>query len=1766
MTKRTSTTKQTAGGGFQFENEAVAYFIVHLLARSSPVDPPGGVVDRVNVQRPATEWHLDDILVTTRSRSVQHRLAISVKSNVQISHAGFPEEFVRDAWGQLLHDSSPAFDESRDYLGLLTVPANTGLSRAVFELLGLAREQDPSDLATQVRLAYRTNDTVRRLLASAECPKALAEKHSVPAGEAGRLLRRTVWLPLDFEADSSHSRGRVLESLQHLLSSGSADEARSLWTRLKEITDRLRRSGGYLDLGRLIDELHGQFDLRDFPDYGADWERLSADSRAAFSRVRSTIGGTISLPRVPENGDVDRAFAGHRVVVLLGASGAGKSAIAKTRAERVAAGGRVLWLDASRIRAHPFSDWRMHLGLSHSVGEVLRTTPVADALLVLDGLDRLYADADFATAAEFLRAVRLSDEASPWRAFITCTPEAWDRVRDGLLSHGGIRTEMEIVEIGPPTAGELRAVWQEFPQLQPLGTRYHLAPILLRPKVLDLLATRATSKDDLTTVGESDLARWFWDREVARDPQAALRAETARQLAQHFADTLSPDVSISAISTALGTVDLSGVDRLVENRVLRHADGRISFDHDLFADWVRLRQLTDMGEAGGLPNFLAVRLISPVWHRALRLYGVHLLEQGDDLTKWASAFETVGSIQAPAGRVAQDILLESTVFASVGGPGLLPDGLGPLLARDGGQLLERLLNRLFHTATIPNPAVVEAVRQRAPALEIHAAAAARIPYPFYWFGVLRLLHAHQDDVPARTRGLAARAAALWLRSTPTGWAFREQAASLAIALGEALLREKEEHKRLFEDAEPDRQVFCAVLASGHEKPEAVTQIVLEAAGRRSQRYAPPPPSEEELEAARASRSAFVGSLAWPTRSRRDPWPHGPGFRVDGALQAAVLEGDALLPLTEALPSVAREALLALLINEPSRREFDDYDPHGQLELKSPRWYPPFYARGPFRSFLVTAEREAVTAVLQLVEHATDRRVESGQRYLARKRGVRLTEVEPRTAAVLGAGREREFVGDSTVFTWCYQGADSEVIGTALMALEKHLYDQVDEGRDVTPLIERLLTESRSLAIVGLLGVFGRRHPQYLRGPLRGLLISPHALVWTLLGSESPGWRMDLPGGFSLIPEPWRDDYRAWHEMAHRKQSLRDLALLLFHNDPALQPFFEEARAALKDELQPGGRYEGWPLVKHFVAQLDARNYAEVEAGDGNTYIQYIAPPELQDDDSETLEASQRNMSLMGLPIECRRILDDDVAATPERFEALWESAQRMEKLDPGSVDTIAPPANALAGVAAVFVQRGGEWLAGYPDRAEWARATLLRAVSQESVTDALVGTMSRWGSLAFSCEALVALWGDHRADEPVRAAIAQIALHAAPDLVGHMAASAARIRERLGDDHLRLLRAILLRAVLDERIRRAGRRAQLSWTEQEAEPTEDPDSPRRELAALERSLVDGTMTPVIPGLDEIAPLPPHGDRPAGRRLSRRTVPERPISEALLMAAFRGVPSSSQEERTWLPVWERVVRETVGALAPKNDEQLADLDELPGEWGYYLMQRVAEVVAETEDRVAAQSLWGPILDLGVSASVWVSRFAARWTAYALFEGARQSVIDSWVAMIDVALSHPRWEAGHAATISSHLAGELWRNLLGFGRFGADVWTDALRPRVQLLRSRLGRWAGSHLVNPDNVHVFASFLALPAAVDLVLDGLIWLDSTARSLGDQFWGRQGRDDHPDSSVLALLNHVWSKARDDLRRHDSAFAAFQGLLQTLVSRQYPPALELADRVGGSP
>ncbi|RZJ58179.1 MAG: hypothetical protein EOO55_01480, partial [Hymenobacter sp.] len=319
--KKSASPKQTGGGGGIFEEEVIAYFLADLLTGRAPFEYPIGKIVRLDTQRPAANWPLDDLLLVVEAPGKTRKLACSIKSNAQFTPQGFPADFVASAWQQLLTTDHRTFDPTLDLVGFITAPLNADYATDLSDLLHRARQQDPATLAQEIDSSGVANERVRRLYHSFACPADLAARYPAATTLTGWGLARLIWQPFDFELQQSQRVVEVRERLRATLVAGTASEAATLWEALVAQAKLLRPHAGSRTLPRLADELRYRFRLLAYPDDRADWVCIREAAESAARQLPQRIGGQLLLPRTEERAQLQTALTRKRAAVLRGPSG-----------------------------------------------------------------------------------------------------------------------------------------------------------------------------------------------------------------------------------------------------------------------------------------------------------------------------------------------------------------------------------------------------------------------------------------------------------------------------------------------------------------------------------------------------------------------------------------------------------------------------------------------------------------------------------------------------------------------------------------------------------------------------------------------------------------------------------------------------------------------------------------------------------------------------------------------------------------------------------------------------------------------------------------------------------------------------------------------------------------------------------------------------------------------------------------------------------------------------------------------------------------------------------------------------------------------------------------------------------------------------------------------------------------------------------------------------------------------------------------------------
>ena len=115
MAKQVATPKQVGGGGYTFEDQVSASFLLKMLSGDYPLSATEGQIESVRFQKRVDGWFLDDVVLMLRKPDASTgALAVSVKSNSQITDSGFPSDFSEAIWEQRLHVGTQQFDVNSD--------------------------------------------------------------------------------------------------------------------------------------------------------------------------------------------------------------------------------------------------------------------------------------------------------------------------------------------------------------------------------------------------------------------------------------------------------------------------------------------------------------------------------------------------------------------------------------------------------------------------------------------------------------------------------------------------------------------------------------------------------------------------------------------------------------------------------------------------------------------------------------------------------------------------------------------------------------------------------------------------------------------------------------------------------------------------------------------------------------------------------------------------------------------------------------------------------------------------------------------------------------------------------------------------------------------------------------------------------------------------------------------------------------------------------------------------------------------------------------------------------------------------------------------------------------------------------------------------------------------------------------------------------------------------------------------------------------------
>lgn len=1463
------------------------------------------------------------------------------------------------------------------------------------------------------------------------------------------------------------------------------------------------------------------------------WDRLAALTRDQRDTIETCLPNGHIVTR--DGAPLTTALAEAGACMVSGDSGVGKSALVKATLDLAFPEARQIWLGPEALRDALSEANREGIGLTAPLSDILDTSAVDQNMLVLDAVER----ADGQTIARLAQLVshlaeRRSTGEQGWQVIAIGQQAGFEVHLDALVA----ALDGNVVTISALGAEQVGTALQSVPVLAQHAYDDAFVALLGNIRTLGWIVAAAplfAGADTGRLAARSRIADRLWAHWTGGDPD--LHSFMIR-LARRDAD-YERSFALSDLSQEDRAAWRSGRQRMP---LALSARNRLSFEHDLASDWARYQHLKEIARDVRQWSRLATQ---PLWVAALRLFGQFLLREADQACDgWDWAF---AKAQAETAADAVDVLLDALCLDPRAD--MFLSERADLLFANKGRLLDRLVARFLHIATVPERTSRDSADL---GVQLYAEAEMRSPIWGAWPPLLRFIGAHRATIAAFGSTTVARLCEMWLTKAPLrigerATLGRGELAELALETARTHQIANIAHATYGGSSDTYGTLFSAALAGAEDRLGAVSQFAKEMARRVPLAEA----SQNRIDAIKAKererREALAAQQPPRQRSRSltsfdfvrklPPWPMGPAGRLEGRFREVVLKKGALNTLMRCAPDVATEVLLACIVEDNPHEEMRSMRIDWSLGLDHDHdTRPTIYWNSPFFPFLLHAPEQALAALLRLLNFCTER-------WAADEEG----DPKPNFELAFADGA-RTYVGNRFVLDWSHsRRSTNSQLFSALDALERWLFLKIERGEDVEQLCEQLFAQSRSAAILGILANCAKQRPELLRGVLAPLLTSPTLILQDESRIGQRGFDGDWFAWRNAGEELWALASQ-WQQAAHRTTTINRVVSDLRRASPE---FDAQARRA----------FDAWPepdadsalRQRALLAELDPANWYEGTDAGGASQWQFQYPPdiaaEIEAIRAETPKVPSLTLVLKQLEAMLGAPLSDAEAAelyeTFDEEEVLSEFGDVERRL----IETA---------IAALLLTGAAEWTRQTPAVAARLAQLLEREVGFESDAAANAdGGLDFGPGLVWACLGAVSAKAAGTGPPELWDRILAFGIATGePGVIRTIIAAARGVREQIGDSWRGVVEAgIWVAAIEALRPRMEGDPGSIQaigrWRNRLA---------RRPLAGRKGS-VDVDLVDVAERVDRLwqgrfrrqfgeASQPRHW-RGKRRRYSLG------ISTFILAAIFDWALNDDVDP----PIEARAEhRQVLGQLWRFVEWRLRGdpdqpLDEHDGfdrldEFGLSVIRALAAriplgTVAES------RPLWEPVLALGPRGEFTLEHLIDCLFLRLYKEADPANFAANWEAMLTYVFA-PGWFIGGPW----YKGRSILRHMLGIDAAHQLAASPMVMARVPALAPYFKAFAAEHIALDDSaLAAFAYFLASDPGEPLRLQGILWLD-TAIAKDD----RELRSNA--SGALAELANIL------LTRHDAALVADRPARQALINvigrmvrDQAPLALALQDR-----
>jgi tRNA A37 threonylcarbamoyladenosine biosynthesis protein TsaE len=713
----------TGGAGTVFEQHVGAYWLAQLLVGAVPPIFLLGAVVEVALQTEHLGWHTDDFLITCEVGDVAvGHLVGQAKLDFTVSASDEDcKKIVSDLWADF---SARHFSHKTDHFVLVVQRGTNTVLRYLGGLLDGARAaNDGSDFERRLATSGLMNQRSIKYCNEIRAIIGKLENRDISAAEIWHLLRLLHLLPLDLATSTAQHEAAIKTCLAQTAATGGIPAATATWNELVVLVGTAMPAARRFRHDDLPAAMRRRHVVR------TDGDRVALDalrrhSGPVMSFIRSTIGSALHLSRARIVQNALELLEQRQVVLVSGAAGSGKSAIAKDVIGALAADSFTFAFRAEEFAAAHI-DATLEAAMVPVQAETLQSVLAAHGrkVVLVESVERLL---EKSTRDAFYDLLRLAADDKTLRVVLTCRDYSTSLVRDGFLDR--VDVGHAVVSVPDLDDTELSEVQQANPGLARPLAHPVLRPLLRNPYILDKASRISWPDNHSLPETERDFRVLFWQQIVRKDQNAAAgmpqrREDAMVQIALRRARALSMHVTSDSL-------DREAIESLRHDSLIESPEGlptHVAPAHDVLEDWAILRWLAVRQTKGGesISGLSAEIGGHPAVRRSYRKFVAELVDRNPGGAE--ALFHAAVTDDTVSAQFRDDTLV--ALLRAPSAPDILAR-LRPDLLREDQKLLRRAIHLLRIACVAPFAGLPAGT---------HSSSALNVPDGTAWAAILELV-------------------------------------------------------------------------------------------------------------------------------------------------------------------------------------------------------------------------------------------------------------------------------------------------------------------------------------------------------------------------------------------------------------------------------------------------------------------------------------------------------------------------------------------------------------------------------------------------------------------------------------------------------------------------------------------------------------------------------------------------------------------------------------------------------------------------------------------------------------------------------------------------------------------------------------------------------------------------------------------------------------------------------------------------------------------